>query len=207
VAGHPAGRHRVDPTAEPAWWLVDEDGDGSGGQVVAGPFADRMDAEWSALASGLGGAAGVVHGVQRADGAVVRRQSPEEKAWLRELGGQLDRLPEDWDELLTDDDALTSLVVEIAAALVEAGLPVHDCAGSGTAGGVCLTPGPAYGGVLVSWHQHERMAGEASRAPTATAVQATMTTAVAGLLTDLGFEHEAFGAEGCLLVTDLLDGR
>jgi hypothetical protein len=166
-----------------------------------------VDAEWSAVSSGRSGSAGIVHGVQRADGGLVRRQSPQEKAWLRELGVQLDRLPEDWDELLTDDDALTTLVVEVAAALVEAGLPVHDCAGSGTAGGVCLTPGPSYGGVLVSWHQHERMTSEASRAPAATAVQATMTAAIAELLTDLGFEQEPFGTDGCLLVTDLLGGR
>ena len=54
---------------------------------------------------------------------------------VAELGGQLDRLPEDWDDLLTDDDALTTLVVEVAAALVEAGLPVHDCAGSDSRAG------------------------------------------------------------------------
>ena len=153
VATHPAGKQRVAPDAVPAWWLVDESGD-QAGQVLAGPFADQVDADWAALSSGLSESAQSVHGVQRLDGGIVRRQSPEEKAWLAELGDQLDRLPEDWDELLTDDDALTTLVVEVAAALVEAGLPVHDCAGSDSMGGVCLTPGPHYGGVVVSWHQH-----------------------------------------------------
>jgi hypothetical protein len=201
VASHPAGKQRVDPDAVPGWWLVDESGD-QAGQVVAGPFADRVDAEWAALSSGLSEAQ-AVHGVQRADGGIVRRQSTEEKAWLAELGDQLDRLPEDWDELLTDDDALTSLVVEVAAALVEAGLPVHDCVGSEAGGGVCLTPGPHYAGIVVSWHQHDRMSAHYVRGQSMTAtVQDTMNATVAGLLTALGFEVEPFG-DGRSLVTDI----
>ena len=201
VANHPAGKQRVDPDAVPGWWLVDEAGD-QAGQVVAGPFADRVDADWAALSAGLSEAQ-AVHGVQRADGGIVRRQSPEEKAWLAELGDQLDRLPEDWDELLSDDDALTTLVVEVAAALVEAGLPVHDCVGSESAGGVCLTPGPHYGGVVVSWHQHDRMSAQYVRGASMTAtVQDSMNATVAGLLTTMGFEVEVFG-DGRSLVTDI----
>ena len=49
-----------------------------------------------------------------ADGTVVRRQLPSERAWLADLGEQLDRLGDDWDELVSDDDALTTLVVEVA---------------------------------------------------------------------------------------------
>jgi hypothetical protein len=203
LAAHPAGKHRVDPDAEPAWWLVDEAGDRAG-SVVAGPFPDRMDADWAALSSGLSESVQAVHGVQRADGGLVRRQSAQEKAWLAELGGQLDRLPMDWDELLTDDDALTTLVVEVAAALVEAGLPVHDCAGDDAAGGVCLTPGPEYAGVVVSWHQHERMSTQRTRGTAvAAAVQSTMNAAVADLLTGMGFEVEPFTSAGSLLVTDI----
>lgn len=206
VANHPAGKQRVDPDAVPAWWLVDESGDRQGdpaGTVLAGPFADQVDADWAALSAGLSESACAVHGVQRLDGGIARRQSPEERAWLAELGDQLDRLPEDWDELLTDDDALTTLVVEVAAALVEAGLPVHDCAGSDAAGGVCLTPGPHYAGVVVSWHQHDRMSAQYVRGTAMTAtVQETMNTTVATLLTGMGFEVEPFGA-GCSLVTDI----
>lgn len=203
VANHPAGKQRVDPDAVAGWWLVDESGDRAG-QVVAGPFPDRVDADWAALSEGLSESAQPVHGVQRADGGIVRRQSPEEKAWLGELGDQLDRLPEDWDELLTDDDALTTLVVEIAAALVEAGLPVHDCVGSEAAGGVCLTPGPHYAGVVVSWHQHDRMSAQFVRGASMTAtVQDTMNATIAGLLATLGFEVEVFG-DGRSLVTDVL---
>jgi hypothetical protein len=202
LANHPAGKQRVAPDAVAAWWLVDESGD-QAGHLLAGPFADQVDADWAALSAGLSESASAVHGVQRADGGIVRRQSPEEKAWLAELGDQLDRLPEDWDELLTDDDALTTLVVEIAAALVEAGLPVHDCAGSDTAGGVCLTPGPHYAGVVVNWHQNDRMSAQYVRGAAMTAtVQETMNATVANLLTAMGFEVEPFGA-GCSLVTDI----
>lgn len=210
VVNHPAGKQRVSPDVVAAWWLVDASGDQAGnpagnpaGMVLAGPFADQVDADWAALSAGLSESATAVHGVQRADGGILRRQSPEEKAWLAELGDQLDRLPEDWDELLTEDDALTTLVVEIAAALVEAGLPVHDCAGSGAAGGICLTPGPHYAGVVVTWQQHDRMSAQYVRGPAMTArVQEAMNATVANLLTAMGFEVEPFGA-GCSLVTDI----
>ena len=110
----------------PAWWLVDD-----AGLLVAGPFADRIDADWAALSADM--AAVSVHGKRTADGSVTLRPAPEEQAWLRELGDQLDRLPLEWDELLSDTDPLTTLVVEVAAALVEAGLPLHD-APQGSAG-------------------------------------------------------------------------
>ena len=116
-----------------------------------GPFHDRMEADWAVLADGAAAVRRAVYGALRLDGGVVRRQSPQELAWLTELGEQLDRLPEDWDEGSADDDddALVTLVVEVAAALVEAGLPVHDCAGDSPAGGVCLTPEP--GRNAASW--------------------------------------------------------
>ena len=195
LAAHPAGSRLVDRDATPAWWLLDASGD----RVVAGPFRDRIEADWAALAGQTGTAA---YGLPRADGGLARRQSPQEQAWLSDLGDQLDRLAEDWDERLTDDDALVTLVVEVAAALVEAGLTVHDCAGNGPAGGVCLTPEPGRGGVLVSWHQHDRMSKDQVRgAATDAAVQRTMNTAVADCLHQMGFAVEAFGSSGCSLVT------
>jgi hypothetical protein len=197
---HPAGRRVVEP-GTPAWWLVDADADRPGEEVLAGPFADRVDADWAALGGGLP-TARASYGVLRADGALARQQLPEERAWLSELGDQLDRLAEDWDDRLSDDDAVVTLVVEVAAALVEAGLPVHDCAGSGPAGGVCLTPEPGDRGVLVSWHQHERMSREQVRgAEPGAAVQRTMNEAVADCLRQLGFEVEPYGSAGCALVT------
>ncbi|MCV2490631.1 hypothetical protein OF117_14810 [Geodermatophilus sp. YIM 151500] len=185
----PAGGH--------GWWLVDESA-----RVLAGPFADRTDADWAALADGLPAIA--VHGARSADGGVTPRLAPEERAWLTELGGQLDRLPADWDALLSDTDPLTTLVVEVAATLVEAGLPLHGTAQGHPAGGVCLMPELALGGVLVSWHAHDRMSLHQLRGAAADAtVRRCMNAAVADVLTNLGFVVEPFGATGSSVVTAL----
>ncbi|WP_448625895.1 hypothetical protein [Geodermatophilus sp. URMC 64] len=204
----------VRPVAPPAgvpsgtgWWLVQDAEDGAGHHVVAGPFPDRLDADWAALAGNLPAVA--AHGVLRADGGLTLRPTPEELAWLGVLGEQLDRLDDDWDDLLTDTDPLTTLVVEVAAALVEAGLPLHDCAQrtpapGGTAGGVCLTPELARGGVLVGWHAHDRMSVEHSRGAYAdAAVALAMNAAVTEVLLQLGFAVEASESAGGCLVTAL----
>jgi len=202
VASHPAGKRLVGPGSEPAWWLVDEFGD-QPGEVLGGPFPERLDADWAALTCGLSEVSRVVYGEQRADGGgLVRRQLPQERAWLSELGDQLDRLADDWNALLTDEDALTTLVVEVAAGLVEAGLTLHDCTADGPAGGVCLTPEAGHRGVVVSWHRHDRMGLQQLRgAELDTAVQRTMNAALADLLAELGFAVEPFGETGCSLVT------
>jgi hypothetical protein len=203
-ASHPAGKGIDRPSG---WWLVDESDEQPGAQILAGPFPDRIEADWAALSGGLPDSVRAVYGVPRADGSVVRRQSPQERAWLTQLSTQLDRLPEDWDELLSDTDALTTLLVEVAAAVVEAGLPLHDCAdrgpaGSGAAGGVCLTPDPGRRGVLVSWRQHDRMSLQQVRGAEAdAAVQRTMNAAIAGVLAEMGFRVTPFGSTGCHLVT------
>jgi hypothetical protein len=181
----------------PAWWLADESA-----QAVAGPFADRIDAEWAALAGGL--PAIPVFGSRRADGGVGARPSPEERAWLAELSDQLDRLPEDWDALLSDTDPLTTLVVEVAAALVEAGLPLHDAAQDRPAGGVCLVPEHGAQGVLVSWRAHDRMSLHELRGAAANAtVQQSMNATIADFLANLGFLVERVDATGGFLVTAL----
>jgi hypothetical protein len=179
-----------------AWWLV-----GESAQVLAGPFADRLDADWAALAGEL--AAVAVYGSRRTDGVVAPKPSPQERAWLGELGQQLDRLPDDWDILLSDTDPLTTLLVEVAAALVEAGLPLHDADG-GPAGGVSLMPELATRGVLVSWRAHDRMSLEHVRGASAdAAVQQAMNAAVADVLGQLGFVVEPYGATGGCVVTAL----
>jgi hypothetical protein len=184
-------------TGGPGWWLVDEYA-----QAMAGPFADRFDADWAALADGLPAVS--VHGVRSADGHVATRPSPEERAWLAELGDQLDRLPTEWDELLSDTDPLTTLVVEVAAALVESGLPLHDAPEGHPAGGLCLTPEPTAQGVVVSWRAHDRMGLQHLRGAAANAtVQQSMNVAVADILANLGFVVEPFGATGSSLVTAL----
>ena len=194
-ANHPAGR----PVS--AWWLVDESGDQRGARVLAGPFPDRIAADWAALSDGLPASASAVYGVRQPDGALVRRQSPTERAWLAELGHQLDGLAEDWDELLSDADKLTTLLVEVSAALVEAGFGLHDCADDRPAGGVCLVPDPAHRGILVSWRQHDRMSAERVRgAAVEGAVQRTMNAAIADVLVEMGFPVTPVGTSGSHLV-------
>jgi len=201
TAAHPAGKRVADLGLVPAWWLVTESADGAVAQVVAGPFADRIEAEWAALSGERAGDRRVVHGVLRGDGRLVRRQLPQERAWLSDLGDQLDRLPEEWDSPLIDEDELVTLVVEVASALVEAGLALHDCAGEGPSGGVCLSPEPGRPGVLVSWHQHERMSHEQVRgAEVHAGVQRAMNAAIGDTLRALGFDVEPFGTTGCSLV-------
>jgi hypothetical protein len=205
VATHPAGRRALDRPS--AWWLVDESGDQPGAPVLAGPFPDRMDADWAALSGGLPTSVRAGYGVRRTDGALVRRQLPQERAWLAQLGRQLDRVAEDWDGLLSDTDELTTLLVEVTAALVEAGLALHDCAegrpsGSDSAAGVCLTPDPGGRGILVSWRQHDRMSLQQVRgAAVDAAVQRTMNAAIADVLVQMEFRVTPFGSTGCHLVT------
>lgn len=157
VQGVPSSDVVVDGEVRSGWWLiVDEDGPG---RIVAGPFADRADAGWAA--GEHGNDVRPVYGVRRPDGRFGRRPSPQDWAWLAHLGEQLDRLPEDWDAGLSDDDPLGTLVVEVTAALAEAGLPLYDAEGAGRdAGGVCVSPERGLGGIVVSWRQHDRMSVE-----------------------------------------------
>jgi hypothetical protein len=104
--------------------------------------------------------------------------------------------------VLSDTDPLTTLVVEVAAALVEAGLPVHDAAGETPSGGVCLMPDLDLGGVLVSWRPHDRMTLLHTRGAVVDAeVRAVMNVAVAAVLEETGFVLNAFGDTDTHLVT------
>ncbi|MCA0145900.1 hypothetical protein [Blastococcus sp. LR1] len=201
VRTHPSARLATVAPMATGWWLVD-----GPGAPLAGPFADAVDADWAAFALGLPESARTVYGTQREDGGVARRQSPQERVWLDELGRQLDRLPEEWTELISDDDALTTLAVDVTAALLEAGLPLHDCDGhTGEArgtGGACLAPRPEAGGLVVTWRQHDRMSVQQMRgADAGNAVQHAMTEAVITVLEELGFAVEPYGPAGGHLVT------
>jgi hypothetical protein len=197
VATHPAGRRLADDESATGGWLVDAAMvDGGPDRVVAGPFADRLEAEWAALADAPSGdgTSRVVHGVRTVTGALLLTPAPQEGAWMLELGQQLTRLGEDWFELVSDTDPLTTLVVEVTEALIEAGLPLHDCSGSGTVGGVCLTPATESGGILVSWHGHERMTLQQLHGAAAdTALRRTMGAAVADVLGQRGFDVRTLG--------------
>ena len=196
---------RTSATAE--WWLVDQDT-----RVLSGPFGSRLDAALAELASPRDDVLVCVpaHGIRRADGSLAPRFSPDDRAWLAHLSEQLDRLADDWDALIDDADPLTGLVCEIAAAVAEAGLPLHDCAGRTTSrqlGGVCLTPAPGGEGVLVTWTQHDRMALGRVRGHTAdVAAQQVMNTAVADVLSAFGFLVESFGDASGHIVRGAGDG-
>jgi hypothetical protein len=180
-----------------AWWLVADVDDGPS-RIVAGPFADRSEAQWAASGDAADAASDAprpVYGIRRADGGLTRQPSPQDWAWLAHLGEQLERLPDEWDAVLSDEDPLTTLVVEVTAALAEAWLSLHDAAGSASeAGGACLIPEPDLGGIVVTWRQHDRMSVDQVHGAVADAlVQQAMNRALAEVLSARGFAVDAFG--------------
>jgi hypothetical protein len=196
VRGVSSGEVVLDAPVCQGWWLFVDEENGPG-QIVSGPFPDRSEARWAAdsYEGELPDGVRSVYGVRRADGVLNRRPSPQDWAWLAHLGDQLERLTDDWDCLLSDEDPLTTLVVEITASLSEAGLPLHDADGAGAEiGGACLIPQPELGGVVVTWRQHDRMTIDQvhGSAPTA-AVQHVMNRAVADVLAARGFLVDSFG--------------
>jgi hypothetical protein len=193
VGGLSSGEVLLEGAVGQAWWLAAHEDDGPV-RIVAGPFPDRADAAWAA---GLHGPAGArpAFGIRRADGVLTRRPSPQDWAWLAQLTEQLERLPAGWDAGLSDDDPLVTLLIEVAAALLEAGLPLHVSTGAGSElGGACLTPEPAVGGVVVTWRQHDRMSVDHAHGPAVDAVlQPVMNRALADVLVLRGFVVDAFG--------------
>jgi hypothetical protein len=195
VVALPSSGIVVDDVVRNGWWLVVDEEEGPG-RIVAGPFPDRVDATWAAGASEFADpdAARPVYGIRRADGGLTRRPSPQDWAWLAHLGEQLDRLPADWDAVLSDEDPLTTLVVEVTAALAEAGLPLYDGAADSATGGVCLLPQPEMAGIVVTWRQHDRMSVDQVHGAAADGmVQQVMNRALADVLELRGFVVDAFG--------------
>ncbi|SDC15736.1 hypothetical protein SAMN05660690_0737 [Geodermatophilus telluris] len=203
VAAHPAGRRVAGTEGATAWWLVDGSEDRPGLYAVAGPFPARTDALCAALAADLDGSARALHGTLRADGTVLRRVSAQDSAWLAHLGEQLDRLPEEWDADLDDDDPMVTLLVEVTAALAESGLPLWDATGPrGALGGVCLAVEPGLGGVVAGWRQHDRMSVDQVHGADADVdVQQVLNAALLDLLRVRGFVVHPLGgaASGCVV--------
>src|SRR3954447_26520439 len=189
LSGLTSGDVLLGDVRRPGWWLV-ERADVGPDRVLAGPFADRTEAAWAAAVQCPDGDADPEYGVRAADGSLSRRPSPEERSWFELLEEQLDRLPEGWDAELPDDHPLATLVVEMTAALNDAGLPLHDARGAGPAGGVCLSPEPVLGGVVVTWRQHDRTSLDGSGTETDTLVQQVMGGAVAAVLSLRSFAVE-----------------
>jgi hypothetical protein len=183
----------VDEAIREGWWSVVDIDDGSG-RILAGPFPDRAEAAWAGVSSDDAGAH-PVYGTRRADGTLARRPSPQDWAWLAHLAEQLERLPEEWDAGFSEEDPLVTLVVEVTAALAEAGLTVHDAAGAGReTGGACLIPEPALGGIVVTWRQHDRTSvDQVHGADVDFAMQQVMNRTLGDLLELRGFGVEAFG--------------
>jgi hypothetical protein len=196
VRGVSSGEVVLDAPVCQGWWLFVDEENGPG-RIVAGPFPDRSEARWAADSCEGELPVGVrsVYGVRRTDGVLNRRPSPQDWAWLAHLGDQLERLSDDWEVLLTDEDPLTTLVVEITASLAEAGLPLHDTDGAGAEiGGACLIPQPQLDGIVVTWRQHDRMSIDQVHGPAPTAaVQHVMNRAVADVLIARGFLVDRFG--------------
>ena len=186
-----------------AWWAVVDEQDGSA-RILAGPFPDRAEAAWAAGMHEHDGTAVVrpAYGVRRADELLNRRPSPQDWAWLAQLTEQIERLPAGWDGELGEDDPLVTLLVEVTAALLEAGLPLQVADGPGSElGGACLTPEPALGGIVVSWRQHDRMSVDhAHGAALDAALQPVMNRALADVLVLRGFAVEAFGGSSSSVV-------
>jgi hypothetical protein len=200
LSGLTSGDVLLGDVRRPSWWLV-ERADVGLDRVVAGPFGDRTEAAWAATVQGPAGEVDAEYGVRAADGSLSRRPSPEERSWFELLEEQLDRLPEGWDAELPDDHPLATLVVEMTAALTDAGLPLHDTRGAGTTGGVCLAPEPVLGGVVVTWRQHDRTSLERSGGTEAdTLVQEVMGRAVAEVLSLRSFAVEGLqGSTGVVV--------
>jgi len=193
----------VDGETTTGWWLVAENPDAlRPARVVAGPFLTQTDARWAAPLSNGSDPVGLrtVYGTRR-NSTLTGQTSPTDQQWLDHLNTQLKRLATGWDTDLDDTDLLLTLIVEVAAALTDAGLPLHDCAGATPLGGVCLTPVPELDGIVIAWSQHERMSiDQASGAHASAAVQALMSDTIAALLTALGFPVEPFGNGGTALI-------
>lgn len=197
VSGVFSGEVVLGGPAQQGWWLVADEEDGPA-RIVGGPFPDRVEADWAAAVNGADGlhCVGPVYGARGPDGELSYRPSPQDWAWLAELGDQLDRLPNGWDVELSDDHPLVTLVVEVAEALFEAGLTLHDSTGAGSElGGVCLSPELALGGIVVTWRQRDRTSVDQSHGAAAGAmVQQVMSRAVADVLSIRGFTVDSFGS-------------
>lgn len=201
VRGPCSGAVALEGEARRGWWLVVEEAGAF--RIVAGPFSERVEAGIAAGVSRRGGhGTDLIFGTRRADGGLDRQPSPEDRAWCDHLARQLDRLPDDWDAGLSEDEPLVTLLVEVAAALSETGLPLYDADGPGRElGGAWLTAEPGLDGIVVSWRQHDRMSIDQVHGAAVDAhVHEVMNRALAEVLALRGFDVDAFGGASGHLV-------
>jgi hypothetical protein len=109
------------------------------------------------------------------------------------------------------DDPYAPLASDVAEALTEAGLTLHNCAPHHPQyrlGGVCVMPIPSghnpdgQGGIAVSWTTHNLLAMDWERGRERQGTQEAMNRALAGVLKALGYQVRPFGTGGAYLVTE-----
>jgi hypothetical protein len=127
-----------------------------------------------------------------------------------ELADARDRLSNGLGNPLPSGDPHAPLARDVAAALTEAGLTLHDCAPHHPRyrlGGVCVLPIPGghnpdgQGGIAVSWTSHNLLALDWERGREREDTQQAMNHALASVLKALGYQVRPFGPGGASLVT------
>jgi hypothetical protein len=112
-------------------------------------------------------------------------------------------------QLLPANDPHARLARDVAEALTEAGLALHDCAPHHPRyrlGGVCLLPVPSrhnpdgQGRIAVSWTTHNLLALDWDRGREHQDTQQAMNRALASVLKARGYQVRPFGTGGASLV-------
>lgn len=113
--------------------------------------------------------------------------------------GQLSRLSDGRGAALDPADPQHRLMLEIARDLRAAGFELHDCALKSPTGGVCLAPGPG-GGVIVTWAQHDVLAGETPLPDIYLELEELMNYALAEVLAVMRWRLEPIAQAGAYVV-------
>jgi hypothetical protein len=128
-----------------------------------------------------------------------------------ELSDARARLADGLGHPLPAGDPSAPLARDVAAALTEAGLTLHDCAPHHPQyrlGGVCVLPVPSrhdpdgQSGVAVSWTTHNLLALDWDRGREQRGTQQAMNRALASVLMALGYQVRPFGIGGASMVTE-----
>jgi hypothetical protein len=128
-----------------------------------------------------------------------------------ELADAHARLADGLGHPLPAGDPIAPLARDVAAALTEAGLTLHDCTPHHPQyrlGGVCVLPVPGrhnpdgQGGIAVSWTTHNLLALDWDRGREQQDTQQAMNRALASVLKALGYQVSPFGTGGASLVTE-----
>jgi hypothetical protein len=129
----------------------------------------------------------------------------------KELADARARVADGLGNPLPADDPYAPLASDVAEALTEAGLTLHNCGPRHPQyrlGGVCVLPIPSshnpdgQGGIAVLWTTHNLLAMDWERGRERQGTQEAMNRALAGVLKALGYRVRPFGSGGASLVTE-----